>query len=52
MLVEGNLQELHNWIFQTLFLKFQIELSHRSYCSNMMTQQADEEGFWHEAVGS
>lgn len=38
-----NLQELQNWIFRPLFLKFRIELSHRSFCSNLSTRQADEE---------
>lgn len=40
---KGNLQKLQNWIFQPPFLKFQIELSLCSFCSNLSSRQADEE---------
>lgn len=49
MLVEGNLQELQNWIFQPLLFKIQFELSQRTFCSNLSTQGNGEE---REAVGT
>lgn len=35
--------------FPPLFLKFQIELSHRSFCPNLSTRQADEGRFFGES---